>query len=361
MVDTPGFDDSAAPDVDILEEIAYFLAKMYRSTPRLLLSGVIYLHPIHMNRMTGTATKNLRLFNKLVGADAMPSVVMATTMWNSVTEVTGSARQSEMINQFWHSMIEQGCNVQRHDGSRESALSICDSIISKGMRVVLKLQVELVDGGKQLLNTEAGQEVQSALLSEIAENFQQLKGLREEMRWAFMAQRQIATEECKAEQARHEQQIESLRAATERMRKNVHHLSEQRYRAHCDEMKRIDQARQRGHEEELRRAKGNSEQVQEMRERLRNLANDFDKRDRVRLREEFEWKQDEMQRRIIRPPSPKDRSLTPTNDDHKDLPINNKEDTLKPQSLTTAKIQAGASVASAVISGITLMTSCTIM
>ena len=63
LFDTPGFNDSRKDDVDILSEIAFWLASAY--TAGLLLSGIVYLHPINVPKIGKAAMNNLAMFKLL--------------------------------------------------------------------------------------------------------------------------------------------------------------------------------------------------------------------------------------------------------------------------------------------------------
>jgi hypothetical protein len=90
LVDTPGFDDTDRIDTEILTLIADCFQGSYED--RVFLSGIIYLHRISDVRMSGSSTKNLRLFRKLCGSDNMTSVTLVTTMWDKVEEGMGEIR-----------------------------------------------------------------------------------------------------------------------------------------------------------------------------------------------------------------------------------------------------------------------------
>ena len=47
-------------------------------------AGIIYLHEITLKHMTDTALKNLDMFRKLCGDDALMKVVLGTTKWGEV-------------------------------------------------------------------------------------------------------------------------------------------------------------------------------------------------------------------------------------------------------------------------------------
>ncbi|KAK3299251.1 P-loop containing nucleoside triphosphate hydrolase protein [Chaetomium fimeti] len=178
LIDTPGFDDTSRSDTEILKDIAFFLAGIYSQKVRL--AGIVYLHRISDPRMQGSALKNLHMFQKLCGDRGLSSVVLATTMWKGL-EATEEGRQigqqrSEDLQkpEFWGGMIKRGSRIVKHDGSPESAKLIVGSLIdavttggtngedSRG--AVLDIQVQMVDEGKTLDETAAGQFVQAEML-----------------------------------------------------------------------------------------------------------------------------------------------------------------------------------------------------
>ncbi|KAK4155080.1 hypothetical protein C8A00DRAFT_13861 [Chaetomidium leptoderma] len=173
LIDTPGFDDTSRSDTEILKEIAFFLAAIY--SKRVRLAGLVYLHRISDPRMQGSALKNLHMFQKLCGDRGLASVVLATTMWKGL-EATEEGRQigqqrSEDLQkpEFWGAMIKRGSRIVRHDGSAESAKSIVGSLIDgtdgqESRGAVLDIQVQMVDEGKALDETAAGQFVQADML-----------------------------------------------------------------------------------------------------------------------------------------------------------------------------------------------------
>jgi hypothetical protein len=65
LVDTPGFDDTERSDLDILRDVAFWLASVYTKEARL--AGIIYLHRISDVRLGGQALENLRCSNSSAG------------------------------------------------------------------------------------------------------------------------------------------------------------------------------------------------------------------------------------------------------------------------------------------------------
>ena len=122
------------------------------------LAGIVYLHEISQDRITGTARKNLTLFKKLCGDEAVKHVVLATTKWNRLgSETIGRQREIELRDIFWKNMLRHGSSVSRFDGTQRSAQKIVrDILINRSTDVTLRIQEELVDLKKYLPQTDAG-------------------------------------------------------------------------------------------------------------------------------------------------------------------------------------------------------------
>ena len=77
LVDTPGFDDTYISDVDVLCKLSRWLEETY--IKGFLLSGLLHLHRITDVRMGGSAMRNLRMFRRLCGPDALTKALLVTT------------------------------------------------------------------------------------------------------------------------------------------------------------------------------------------------------------------------------------------------------------------------------------------
>ncbi|KAK6429768.1 hypothetical protein LTR95_014085, partial [Oleoguttula sp. CCFEE 5521] len=169
LVDTPGFDDTDRSDADILREIASWLTTSYANSIKL--HGIIYLHRITDIRMQGSAKNNLIMFKKLCGHNALKNVILATTMWERVNEPDGVERERQLKTkqEFWGYMLDNGSQLHRHKNTQDSALQLIGSLISRQAhkaKVVLDIQAEIVDHGKSLSDTAAGQAVDNAVAQE---------------------------------------------------------------------------------------------------------------------------------------------------------------------------------------------------
>ncbi|KAF9489918.1 hypothetical protein BDN71DRAFT_1525719 [Pleurotus eryngii] len=181
FVDTPGFDDTHKSDVEILEMIAGWLKQTYEQNVKL--AGILYFHRITDNRMAGTPLKNLHMFEKLCGKDALQNIILTTTMWDEVDEATGEQREKELERHYWKTMISQGSKTMRYQNTDKSAWNIIDSIVvGHNERYAVELQKELVDLEKELPETGAGKELFGKLQALVKRQQDTLHRLRDSMK-----------------------------------------------------------------------------------------------------------------------------------------------------------------------------------
>ncbi|KAI0479799.1 P-loop containing nucleoside triphosphate hydrolase protein [Xylaria cf. heliscus] len=164
LLDTPGFDDTGLSDTDVLRAIASWLTESY--IKNIKVNGMVYMHRITDPRVGGSAKKNLCMFKKLCGPDAIRNVLLVTTMWENVDPTTGHNREQELIltTDFWGLLMEQGAEITQHENNRESAMRILTHFIDK-KGTTMAIQKEMADDGKQLHETGAGRELESELIA----------------------------------------------------------------------------------------------------------------------------------------------------------------------------------------------------
>ncbi|KAF4437994.1 hypothetical protein FACUT_5260 [Fusarium acutatum] len=213
LLDTPGFDDTIRSDTEVLKEIALSLAKTYQDNVKL--SGILYLHRITDRRMGGSAQKNLMMFRKLCGKDSLKNVILVTTMWEGEDAATGEKREQELIatDGFWGTLVEEGAQVNRHNNTRSSAMSLLRTV-AKNNRVTISIQKEMVSEHKDLNETEAGIGLNSDIL--LAE-----QRVMKEMSEALEMERQ-------ARKDQDEKSAEEQRQYRETMQKKVDYLNQER-------------------------------------------------------------------------------------------------------------------------------------
>ncbi|KAL0632566.1 hypothetical protein Q9L58_008543 [Maublancomyces gigas] len=109
LLDTPGFDDSAVGNLEILNEIVASLY-MFALQPREInTQGVIFLHDIGETRFAGSQRKTLELLKAMVGEKAMKNVVIGTTMWSSENTPKYNnevKREREFMTKHWRGIFK---------------------------------------------------------------------------------------------------------------------------------------------------------------------------------------------------------------------------------------------------------------
>ncbi|PKS11746.1 hypothetical protein jhhlp_001735 [Lomentospora prolificans] len=153
IIDTPGFDDPEISDSDILTEISRILVAQYKLGMEL--KGIIYLHRITDVRFTGSSVKAFNILQRICGEESFRSVLLTTSGWSGMDEETGSRREGELRDGFWAYTLGRGAHMSRFHGTRDSAIMLISQLLRK-KPVILKMQQELIDNGKELKDTAAG-------------------------------------------------------------------------------------------------------------------------------------------------------------------------------------------------------------
>ncbi|KAF9539710.1 hypothetical protein CPC08DRAFT_770924 [Agrocybe pediades] len=162
LVDTPGFDDTYIGDTAILQRIADWLEKAYRN--KKVLGGVIYLHDISSNRFSGTARRNLEMFNHMCGNSALKKVIIGTTMWGRTPPDIGREHEKELKEVHWRPMLDKGAKTMRFEDSYDSALSFIKEIVrDRLLQIYFMIQQEMVDDKKIIPETQAGKQLRYTL------------------------------------------------------------------------------------------------------------------------------------------------------------------------------------------------------
>ncbi|KAJ8469412.1 hypothetical protein ONZ45_g16901 [Pleurotus djamor] len=168
LVDTPGFDNTNISDTQVLGMIADWLQKTYNDNFKL--AGIIYMHRISDNRMTGEPLKNLRMFAQLCGSVAAERVIFTTTMWGRLSSpIIGEKREKELKERFWRDMIEKNAKVARFEASYDSAWQVIGLANDSVRTEALLLEEEMVDLKKKLSETGAGRTLWDTLQKQLDE------------------------------------------------------------------------------------------------------------------------------------------------------------------------------------------------
>ncbi|KAJ8114631.1 hypothetical protein OPT61_g3543 [Boeremia exigua] len=211
LIDTPGFDDTNRSDADILQEIAFWLVKSYQLGVRL--SGIVYLHNITETRVKGSAVQGLKIFKAICGIEAFHGITMATTFWDKVG--MGDMHQADKnwlelqqnVN-FWKELIDGGCSKQMLSAGRTSAMQVVQGIANRDIRLVLKMQSQLVDERLLIYETDAGKQLKEAWFQERSGLLAEIKETREHIMKALAANEKDREKEL---ETHHDELYEKLR------------------------------------------------------------------------------------------------------------------------------------------------------
>lgn len=156
LIDTPGFNDSARSELEILECIATFI--LDRNLPPVV--GVIYMHRITDRRVTGSSRLNLDMLRAMCGPHYAPSIVLVTTMWDTISaeDLVGMRNREKELNNssiFWGDLITAGATSMEYKGTRKWAQEIIDQVLANDGCPTLQILLEM-QAGVALVDTDAG-------------------------------------------------------------------------------------------------------------------------------------------------------------------------------------------------------------
>ena len=106
--------------------------------------------------MSRTARKNLEIFRKLCGDEALRNVVIGTTKWDMIVLEEGQGREQDLRGMFWRKMIHQGSVIMRVHADSSSAWEIINHILKNDKVEFVRIQEELLELQKVIPDTDAG-------------------------------------------------------------------------------------------------------------------------------------------------------------------------------------------------------------
>jgi hypothetical protein len=181
------------------------------------IGGVLYLHDISLKRFTGTARRNLEMFRRLCGEDALEKVVFVTTSWQMDAPDDHERREEQLKSNHWRPMIDKGANVRRFLGTGDSAQAweILKILLQHADHLAdidrLLIQQEVVDRRLPVPDTEAGK----ALLLTLQETLSMHKNIPglEEATAGGDPEARAKLDEARARMRALEEQIQTLRGS----------------------------------------------------------------------------------------------------------------------------------------------------
>ena len=124
------------------------------------------------------------MFRELCGEKTLRNIVLVTNMWGLVTSnQRGVAREQQPKDKYFKAAIEEGAKQCRYNYDLESGQAILREILGNEL-VVLKIQEELVDEGKNIGNTGAMTELKRGILEVEGDYKREIKELEENMQKA---------------------------------------------------------------------------------------------------------------------------------------------------------------------------------
>jgi len=238
-VDTPGFNDTTKSDTEVLADICAWTSLNYKKDK--LLSGIIYFHRITDVRMDGCSLKNLRMFQRLCGPDALQNVLLTTTQWSNVDRAIGEFREDNLRHgDFWGGLISKGASLERFMGTRESGLELIHKLMENKPKP-LDIQDQMVKKNMTLVETDAGKFMNEELLSLQKQYEKNLERLEVERQKAVKEKDDEMREILAQEQAKTQEKLERAEAE----RKLLADL-------HAEEMKKLEEAERKREEERER-------------------------------------------------------------------------------------------------------------
>ncbi|KAG8691064.1 hypothetical protein FRC11_007087 [Ceratobasidium sp. 423] len=125
--------------------------------------GVLYVHRITDNKMTGPTLQNLRVLEKLLGAQALRNLVFVTNMWGNQPDSDHVRFEEELMgsHQYFASAIGQGARAGEKyrickGATQAQAQGALSDLFLNSTPVVLQIQRDMVDEKRALRDTDAG-------------------------------------------------------------------------------------------------------------------------------------------------------------------------------------------------------------
>ena len=156
------------------------------------------------------------MFRKLCGESTLKNVVLVTNMWGADPHDVSEAREKELSNKFFKLALDKGAQMVRHHNTLQSAHGIIRGIVGN-RPLVLQIQRELVDEGKSIIETAAGESVNQELQDQIERHEAEMEELREEMVQALKEKDEETRRELEEERRRLQELVDKITQDLERM------------------------------------------------------------------------------------------------------------------------------------------------
>lgn len=225
------------------------------------------MHRISDFRMGGISRRNFGMFRQLCGDSSLNHVAIVTNMWGEVSPNVGEAREAELREKdlFFKPVLDKHAKMLRHDNTLESAQTIVRSFLDNSPEP-LRIQRELVDEHKELLQTAAGAELNRELMEQERKHREELRTIKIEMQAAIKARDEETRKELEEESRKLQAEMSRIQMDSQKLESNCH---EEQARLEQQVQAIAQQARQ----EAEKAAAAHEHRLEELRLQLRDNPN----------------------------------------------------------------------------------------
>lgn len=238
LLDTPGFDDSAKDNFEVLNNIVSQFLAFALNGDEFDTRGVIFLHDISETRFGGSQRKTLGILKDLVGEENMGNVIVGTTMWSpagSTRFEDQERREQDLMNKHWDGIYKTTRIPQDDKGV---AVGIVTDLLAKPA-LLFRFQQEIREPPHTVASTTAGRKA-------MPEGRTELENGKKE----FSEQQIAFEEEVRRHKAALEREKQEMRERLEEEAREAARKREEEEKKHEEDRLKQEDRRRREFEEE---------------------------------------------------------------------------------------------------------------
>ena len=156
------------------------------------------------------------MFRELCGDTTLKNVVLLTNMWGDVSREVGEVREDELSSNFFKPVLDKHAQMTRHYNTAQSAHDVIRKIMMNHPEA-LQIQRELVDEGKEIVDTAAGGAVDKELNEQIKRHQAELEALEQEKVRALEKKDEETRQELEEEMKKRQELMEKTKKDKEGM------------------------------------------------------------------------------------------------------------------------------------------------
>lgn len=134
LLDTPGFDDSARDNLEVLSEIMSQLYLLALQPDDFSMQGVVFLHDMNEVRFGGSQKKTLSILKALVGEEHLGNVVIGSTFWDNSKLQQQEQRERELTDQHWGGIYK---TMRLPHNDKGAAVAIINELFTRAPALLL--------------------------------------------------------------------------------------------------------------------------------------------------------------------------------------------------------------------------------